>query len=498
MMASAGAGGRRGTAGLLGLADRAHRLPMPLPARHPSPLRAALLGLLLATAPGWAQPPAAEPQVRGLFAIEEAQLSPDYWIARVAEPDAVLLPAQAIAARNARLLREDPSMHDLAALPARIDGPRVRAWIDALARLPDAPLWDERGQPVPAGTLAAIAANRALAAIPAQQPARFALAVRRADLRAFPTDLRVFNRRGETDIDRFQESALFPGDPVLVAHASADGAWRFVVSPRYAAWVRAEALAEGPRAAVLGYGARTPYRVIVGAKPRTVHTREDPRVSELQLDMGLRLPLAALAADATVNGQNPYAAWALELPVRQPDGTLGFAPALLQKGPDSAPDYLPLTRANLLRQAFKFLGERYGWGHAYDGRDCSGFVSEVYRSMGLLLPRNTGDQARSPVFARREFAPDAPRAQRLAALAAADVGDLVFVPGHVMMVIGQRDGQPWVIHDINEGHALDAGGQLRSLHLNGVSVTPLLPLRFDRAHDYVDRMTAIVRPVAAP
>jgi len=52
---------------------------------------------------------------------------------------------------------------------------------------------------------------------------------------------------------------------------------------------------------------------------------------------------------------------------------------------------LPFTRANLLRQAFRFLGERYGWGHDYQGRDCSGFVSEVYRSMGVQLPRNTSD-----------------------------------------------------------------------------------------------------------
>jgi hypothetical protein len=31
------------------------------------------------------------------------------------------------------------------------------------------------------------------------------------------------------------------------------------------------------------------------------------------------------------------------------------------------------------------------------------------------------------------------------------------------------------------------------MHLNGVSVTPLLPLRFDKDTDYVDRITNIVR-----
>jgi hypothetical protein len=88
---------------------------------------------------------------------------------------------------------------------------------------------------------------------------------------------------------------------------------------------------------------------------------------------------------------------------------------LLPANSDSSDDYLPLTRANLIRQAFKFLGERYGWGHSYDARDCSGFVSEVYRSMGVQLPRNTRDQAVSPGLDARRFDEGDDRAERLAA-----------------------------------------------------------------------------------
>src|SRR6185295_9597240 len=123
--------------------------------------------------------------------------------------------------------------------------------------------------------------------------------------------------------------------------------------------------------------------------------------SELQLDMGVRVPLLAnLPADKPVNGQHPYASFVIELPKRKEDGTLALVPALLPKTSDVAPDYLPLSRANLLQQSFKFLGERYGWGHSYDARDCSGFVSDVYRSFGVELPRNTDDQAVTPAMTR--------------------------------------------------------------------------------------------------
>ena len=469
------------------------RLQPALPA-----LRILALALALASLPALAREPAKTAHAlpipaSGVIGVQEAYLSPESWIARLRAPDQVLMQRAAIDARNARLLREDDSMFDLAALPASLGRAQVAGWIDGLASPPAKPLWDEAGKPVPKATLDAIVANRAMDAIPAGQPTRYGMAVERAALRAFPSSLRVFNGDDDADIDRFQESALFPGDPVAIVHASADREWLFVVSPRYAAWVEAKSIAEGDKSAVLDYARRAPYRIVTGAKPRTVFTREEPRVSELQLDMGVRIPLANAAADTPVNGQHPYTSWILDLPVRGGDGRLGFAPALLQKNAGSAADYLPLTRANLIRQSFKFLGERYGWGHAYNARDCSGFVSEVYRSMGVQLPRNTSDQAVSPVFARTHFEPGDPRAKRMAAVDALDIGDLVYIPGHVMMYVGRIDGMPYVIHDTNGGSYLGADGELHSMHLNGVSLTPLLPLRFGKDHDYVDRITNIVK-----
>ena len=474
----------------------------PFPASPQPSFRLHLLAaaLLLTAAPVLARTPPKTPSASplqlpasGVIGVQDAQLTPGFWLARTQQPTQVLLSPQQIESRNTRLLREDTSMHDLAAQPASLTGAQVRTWIEALASPPTKPLWDEAGNPIPQATLDAIVSNRALPAIPASQTTRYGMAVQRAALRTFPTRLRVFSSQGDADIDRFQESALFPGDAVVITQSSADGQWLFVVSQRYAAWVEASAIAEGGRDAVLGYAARAPFRIITGAKPRTVFTREQPRLSELQLDMGTRIPLAEAAANKPVNGQHPYTSWILDLPIRSNDGRLSFAPALLQKNTESSAVALPLTRANVIGQAFKFLGERYGWGHSYNGRDCSGFVSDVYRSMGVQMPRNTSAQAVSPVLSRSHFDTHTSRQQRMAAVAALDVGDLIYIPGHVMMFLGRINGAPYVIHDTNGGSFLDRDGTLRSMHLNGVSVTPLLPLRFDKDTDYVDRITNIVR-----
>jgi hypothetical protein len=168
---------------------------------------------------------------------------------------------------------------------------------------------------------------------------------------------------------------------------------------------------------------------------------------------------------------------------------LELLPALIPRTADIAPDALPFTRANILRQAFKFLGERYGWGGDYGTRDCSAFVSAVFASMWVVLPRNTGDQARNRVFDHTHVSATTDRAALVRDLQA---GDLVYLPGHVMLVIGRIGDEPYVIHDIHDGKILDADGQLRSLRFNGVVVTPLRPLRLDATHRFIDVVTDVV------
>ena len=472
-------------------------IPAHLPRRRLAPLsRALLLAAALCAGPAWAlsPPQAPAPAYAGILGLEESFLAPQHWIAQLPDPDAVILDRAGIDAQNARMRQQDSSIHDLRALPANLPRALVLEQINGISRAPTRPLYDVQGKPVGAAQLKAITDNLALERVPASRPIQYGLVVHRAALRAFPTELRVFSSQGDTDIDRFQESALFPGDAVAVLHESADGKWVFVSSERYAAWMEKRFVGIGDAAQVLGYGSTGPYRVITGATARTVHTPEEPRVSDLQLEMGVRVPvLSDWPAMTPVNGQQGHGSHVIQLPVRNADGSLALVPALLPRSQDTAADYLPLTPRNLITQAFKFLGERYGWGHSYDTRDCSGFVSEIYRSFGVLLPRNTSAQAVSPALDRTAFSEADGKARRDAAVANLQVGDLVYIPGHVMMATGQSNGMTWVIHDTSGGSWFDASGKRVHASLNGVSVTPLDPMMASDTARYIDRMTNIQR-----
>jgi len=427
-----------------------------------------------------------------IHGADSVYMNPNHWIARLPAPEMPYLSAEAIAAQNARMLVLDGSMMALSALAGTLPGEDVAGRIRALSRRPARRLYTQDGNELDSAALDALEAALALDSVPETVVLRFGLTVSRADLRTFPTAQRVFSQPDQHHIDRFQESALFPGDAVAVLHESRDGAWWFVASQRYHAWVSKQHIALGTREDVLGYAQRTPARVITGSVVETVYTPDAPAVSKLPLDMGVRLPLRTdWPLERPVNGQLAHAAWIVELPTRGDDGALRFTPALLPLVADSAAGPLPLTAANLIRQAFKFLGERYGWGHSFGARDCSGFVSEIYRSLGIELPRNTGSQAASPAL---ESVPlPAGREARMAVLRSLRVGDLVYIPGHVMMVIGHDAGMTFVIHDTARASYTDASGKFIRAPLNGVVVTPLEPLQLDANTFYTDKITAIQR-----
>jgi (2Fe-2S) ferredoxin len=456
-----------------------------------SSFAACLLAALLALPP---LAPAQDASVSTRLGIRAAQLDAGYWITRQRAPDHVLLDRDAVATLNVALQASEPSLHDIEALPPTLEAQQVRAWVEAISVEPRRTLYDANGGMDSQRAVDRLMASLALKSIPQTQVTRYGMVVRRADLRRFPSRLRVFHAPGDTDIDRFQETALFPGTPVAIVHESRDRAWYFVVSPNYAAWIEKQHIAKGDRQVVFEYGRRSPFAVVTGATVRTVHTPEKPQVSGLQLDMGVRMPLLVdWPDDKPVNGQHPGYAWVVQLPIRTDAGALDFSPALLPRSVDVSDDYLTLTRVNLLQQAFKFLGERYGWGHDYGARDCSGFVAEVYRSFGLHLPRNTGDQAGASALNRIALDAGMGHDDRLGLLRESQVGDLLYIPGHVMMVIGHEADTTWIIHDIHGMHLRGDDGSVQRLLLNGVVVTPLAPMLAADGSPIVDHITAIQR-----
>ena len=425
--------------------------------------------------------------VSDITGVQEKHLTPAYWIQQGANEAIIMTPAE-IAAFNAKNIADDPKLYDISNQPDSLSQAQVLAYVRASSNIPKYKRIYKDGTPVTPADFARYERLLNLGGIGQINPVKFALAVKRTSMRTYPTqDLLFSHDAKDRDIERFQESALFPGDAVAVLHTSTDGKWALVQSYNYIAWVPLSSLAVGTRAQVLNYGQTDNFLIVTGDKIKTVFNPEVPEVSELQLDMGVKLPLSRpKELQNNLYGQNPYLSHMVLLPVRTPTGGLKFKHALIQRNRDVHIGYLPYSQANIIRQSFKFLGERYGWGHRFNGRDCTGFVSEIYKTFGIKMSRNSGDQGRSALGINARYDKDALRQDKIDRLRNGAAGDLIYIPGHVMMLVGHDNGQPYVIHDVHGLGLLQPDGTLYKGTLNGVSLTPLLPLQSNPDTSYLD------------
>jgi cell wall-associated NlpC family hydrolase len=424
--------------------------------------------------------------------LSQEQMTPRFWQTKLAAPQQLLLTPAQIAQRNSETFDLQSEMQPLQSLPAHYSKAELGAMIQSVSKVPTTARFYTDGTALSTQHWQHYLSLLALDQVQAVNPLRFGLVVKRSALRAFPTRDRIVNDQGNPDLDRFAETALFPADAVAVLHSSRDNQWLLVRSFNYTGWLQAADVAIGSKQQVLAYTQQQPFIVITGAKVHTAFNPQLAAVSELQLDMGVRLPLLSAAeAGFNVHGQNPVASHIVQLPLRLADGSLSFTPALLPLSADVQQGYLPFTPYNILAQAFKFLGERYGWGHDYNGRDCTGFISEIFRSFGLLMPRNSGQQGNGGYGRNIRFSADSSVADKQAALAQLQVGDLLYFPGHVALYLGTVNGQPFMIHDVNTLLYPRSNGSIYRGTLNGVAVTPLLPLYATEQQSYFDAMYAI-------
>jgi cell wall-associated NlpC family hydrolase len=426
--------------------------------------------------------------------IDDMHLTVDFWIERTTQLDALLADREDIARIVGDAYSEDPNLVDLAFFPDTLSGTEVSKRINAISKPYGQDLYYRDGGKVEAADYERYAQNLNLDVLSHPIDVRFGMVLRRADMRTWPTGDVVFKTQETFDLDRFQENGLFPADVVAVLHESTDGRWYFVQSYNYAAWVLKDKIVIGDRQQILRYRDAEDFLVVAGGKVRTNFNPKVEALSELQLDMGVRLPL--LDPDNTernIDGQNSQSSYPVLLPTRGEHGELELRTALIARNQDVCVGYMPYTRRNILHQSFKFLGERYGWGHSYNARDCSGLVMEVYKTFGVLLPRNSAQQRNSPVGDNRQIDASVSAEEKLKILASCDVGDLLYCPGHVMLYLGNIDDEPYVIHSLFGAGWTDEAGNFQEGVLNGASVTPLTQIYVSPQETYFEQLSGIKR-----
>lgn len=344
--------------------------------------------------------------------------SPSAWT--TPQGNTVLATPERIKAMNAQMDKAifGDSIQDLG---ATISGDKLTAYVNAFTMDEDQYV---QGAPL-SHSFAQQLVSDAKATIQSTNTVKYGVVVDRVDLRSFPTLQRAFDSASDREFDNWQETAVDPSTPVRVYHTNPQGNFIFVRTPHYRGWV--------PRNKVAITDARTWQTYANPASPAVVTGKllSFKAGTDTQLyQMGTAIP--------TKDGN-------LLLPTRDHKGYLQIVPVKANYGADLHQGYLPYTTNNTIQMAFKHLGAPYGWGGMHNSVDCSSFVQDVYKTMGIQLPRNGDEQAQS--FPGKSFY-GMNHQQKLDYIKTAAPGSLLFTPYHVMMLLGNYKGTPYMIHSL--------------------------------------------------
>ena len=347
--------------------------------------------------------------------ITDARATPEYWLSRAVDGDKIILNAQEISRLNAQIRGKDSYSADLYNYPQTISAVTLKAKIrkmtdDVKINLQDYPQ---------------SAANRNYDAILNDVTVKYAVTLERVNLRLLPEGL-----IGDA-YDKLQGTALDPAEAVAVLWESSDGKFVFVQSRNYFGWVEKMKL---------GYTTLKIWRTYVKPDNFIVVTANKKYVNvgnkNILFQMGAIIPLSNTIEDGNF--------WTARIPVIE-GGEFKQVIVKIAKDETVHRNFLPCTTNNFIRQSFKFLGDVYDWGGLDSSVDCSAFTSDIYRSMGIEIPRDADRQQ----YAMPSIGDIAAQYHngRIEMLRKSPTGTLLFKPGHVMMFLGKDDnGTPIIIH----------------------------------------------------
>lgn len=267
---------------------------------------------------------------------------------------------------------------------------------------------------------------------------RRAIAVTNTSMRVLPTHTPAFydfSQAGEGfPFDYMQNSLVLAGTPLYVSHVSADRVWVLVESRFTFGWVPAIDIGWVDDGFISIFRTRT-YAAI---------TRDDVPITDgdgnyrFTGHVGTILPI--------MDGGFGSNGVAMLIPARTQRGDAVPQVAFL---PEAFVGHAPIaaTPKNFAQLANAMLGRQYGWGGLYEDRDCSSATMDLMAAFGIYLPRNSSQQIKvgTPIslegMTREEK-------KRLLTTIATPFMTLVRKPGHIMLYVGQKDGQPVVFHSV--------------------------------------------------
>jgi hypothetical protein len=289
-----------------------------------------------------------------------------------------------------------------------------------------------------------------------------AIALKRMDLRAFPTDKPLYkdpSLPGEGyPFDLLQNSSINYNEPLFLSHQSKDGSWSYVFTNNASGWV--------------------PSDGVVAIEDSVA----------LFLQKGEKLFL--IEDNVPLNdGENRFVAYSrvgMVLPLERSEGQFYDVKVVESSGTikrvsipkESARIGVSrFNKSDMITIGTQMLKNTYGWGGMYGERDCSSMIRDMMTPFGIWLPRNSSSQSKKGEVVSFEGLSDE---EKLSLIQEKGVPfeTILYLKGHVLLYIGTYQENVMVMHNIWGIRTLDKLGK-KGRHIIGKAVISTLELGSD-------------------
>ncbi|WP_297812800.1 SH3 domain-containing C40 family peptidase [uncultured Helicobacter sp.] len=298
-----------------------------------------------------------------------------------------------------------------------------------------------------------------------------AIITRNSNLRVLPTNKPRFydpSQAGEGfPFDYWQNSSIYLGTPVLITHYSRSGKWAFVESGFVSGWIL-----------TLDVGILNDNQVeeLKQMQDFLVVTKDLTPIKNYHQEylesarIGMLLPLLGSTKDK----------YESQIFLRNSRGYAYSLQVILDQ--DSFAKFpMSFSSQKVAHLTQGIVGEKYGWGGMFGNRDCSMFLHDVLGNFGFYLPRNSQAQMRQDSVKGEKDSTlyfDLSllnTEQKLESIQqnAIPFGTLLGMKGHIMLYLGQFNGQIYILHDIWGLRTLQNETQEGRKIIGKIAITPL-------------------------
>ncbi|WP_104748686.1 SH3 domain-containing C40 family peptidase [Helicobacter cetorum] len=272
-----------------------------------------------------------------------------------------------------------------------------------------------------------------------------AIVVRDSHVRAIPTNKPYYRSKKGYPFDRYQNSLLFQGTPILITHFNTTKTYAHIQSSFVYGWVKTSDLAYMHDKDIEFL---TQLKDYVMPKSDKIPLYDDYGHFYTQARIGELFALAPLKKDPSkkmlYRSKESLRTYAF---FKDPKGY-----AILQSIPINQKDFFlfpkALNSANMAQVIDTMIGQKYGWGGLLENRDCSAFTRDSFANFGILLPRNSYAQSHYANNYVDLSAMNATEKERYIIEHASPFATLLYLKGHIMLYLGVHDNRAIVAHSV--------------------------------------------------